>query len=336
MSDLRRSKVTIKDLARLCEVSIGTIDRAINNKPGISKNTRERVLEVAKQNGYKPDRVAQSLQSGKTYEIGVIVHDLNNRFFSLLVDTIQQIAWEHDYYIQLAISLRDTKREKEIIEHMLQRNVDGILLFATNTGADFYSYLRSIDKPIVLLSNRVQGPKGAEEIPFVGLNNCEVVNDALEEIVRRGYESICFVSPYFDYSYKHNFYEIDQRYRTFRRFMQEHSIEHRVFNTEKYCEEISAMELHGKTAFFCASDIFALEVLNLFHDLGKSVPQDVGIMGFDNIDVLKYVRPGLSTINYPVDELGKTAFKLLIDIMGGKPSRTEKILDAKIIWRESI
>ena len=293
MNDSRRSKVTIKDLAKLCGVSIGTIDRAINNKPGISNATRERVLQVAKQNGYKPDRIAQSLQSGKTYEIGVIVHDLNNRFFSLLVDAIQQIAWEHNYYIQLAISLRDTKREYEIIEHMLQRNVDGILLFATNTGEDFYSYLRAIDKPIVLLSNRVQGPRGAEEIPFVGLNNRDVVTQALEEIARRGYERICFVSPYFDYSYKHNFYEIDQRYKTFLKFVQERAIEYRVFNTESYCEEIAGMQLHKKTAFFCASDIFALEVMNLFQDVGKAIPEDVGIMGFDNIDVLKYVRPGL-------------------------------------------
>lgn len=96
------------------------------------------------------------------------------------------------------------------------------------------------------------------------------------------------------------------------------------------------MQLHKKTAFFCASDIFALEVMNLFQDVGKAIPEDVGIMGFDNIDVLKYVRPGLSTIHYPVDELGKSAFRLLIDFIGGKTSPKEKILSAKIVWRESI
>lgn len=336
MRNAKRPKITIKDLARLCEVSIGTIDRAIHNKPGVSKATRERILQVADEHGYKPDRVAQSLQSGKTFEIGLVVHDLNNRFFSLLVDAIQQIAWEHDYYIQLAISLRDTKREFEIIEHMLQRNVDGILLFATNIGADFYKYLMSIDKPIVLLANRVHGPKGSTELPFVGLNNCQVVHDALQTIVERGYRSLHFVAPFFEKGNKHNYYEIDQRYRTFSRFVTKHGLEHRMFTTEMYLKEIAEMRLTERTAFFCVSDIFALELIKLFHDLGKSIPDDVGVMGFDDIDVLKYVRPGLSTIKYPVVQLGRSGFQLLNDLMADKQGCREMILDTEVVWRESI
>ncbi|WP_422479171.1 LacI family DNA-binding transcriptional regulator [Pleomorphochaeta sp. DL1XJH-081] len=336
MRNAKRPKITIKDLARLCDVSIGTIDRAIHNKPGVSKATRDRVMQMAEQHGYKPDRIAQSLQSGKTYEIGLVVHDLNNRFFSLLVDAIQQVAWEHNYYIQLAISLRDTKREYEIIEHMLQRNVDGILLFATNTGQEFYRYLMDIDKPVVLLANRVHGPKGAPEIPFVGLDNCKAIEKALMGIIAKGYRAINFVSPFFDRSYKHNYWEIDQRFRTFSRFVEKRGIEHHAFITEMYLKEIAEMKLEKRTAFFCASDIFALELIKLFQDLGRDIPQDVGVMGFDNIDVLKYVRPGLSTIKYPVDQLGTSGFLLLDDLMANKQSIKEVILDAEIIWRDSI
>ena len=326
----------MKDLAQLCGVSLGTVDRAMNNKPGISQTTKDKILRIAKEHDYKPDRIAQSLQSGKTYEIGLIVHDLNNRFFSQLVDAVQQTAWEHDYYIQLAVSLRDKNRELDIIEHMLQRNVDGILLFATNTGNDFYNHLRSLGKPIVLLSNKVEGPEQEVPLPFVGLNNKEITTMALEGIIQRGYKNIHFVAPYYDVSYKHNYYEIEQRYRTFERIVSDHNIKHHAFLNKSYLEEIKHYPIEEKSAFFCVSDIFALELISLFTEMGKSIPQHVGVMGFDNIDVLKYVRPQLSTIDYPVKSLGTTAFLLLEELMQERKTEEKVILKGELIWRDSI
>jgi len=336
MNDDVRPKVTLKNLARICGVSLGTIDRAINNKPGVSKATREKILSMAELHGYRPNVVAQSLQSGKTFEIGLIVHDLNNSFFSLLVDAVQQIAWENQYYIQLAVSLRDPQREKEIIEHMLQRNVDGILLFPTNTGKDFYNYINKLGKPVVLLANRVKGGSGSQPLPFVGLNNCEVVKEAIGTILSKGYEEIHFVAPFYSTSGKLNYDEIDKRYQAFVQVVESKNIPYRLFSSELYLKEIANLPFNKRTAFFCASDIFALELLTLFYELKKKVPEDVGVMGFDNIDVLKYVRPGLSTINYPVRQLGETSFSLLHKIMQNSRHATSIMLDAEIVWRDSI
>ncbi len=332
----RRTKVTLKDLAHLCGVSLGTIDRAINDKPGVSKKTREMILRIAEEHGYRPNVIAQSLQSGKTFEIGLIVHDLNNRFFSLLVDSIQQTAWEHHYYIQLAVSLRDTTREKEIIEHMLQRNVDGILLFPTNVGETFYEYLVNLGIPVTLMANRVKGPPGSRPLPFIGLDNTTVVKQAMEQIIAQGYEVVNFVAPYFNTTNSHNYYEIDKRYQAFLSVVEVHTVEHHIFSCQQYRSEIARLSFDKRTAFFCVSDIFALELLSLFTEMGLAIPDDVGVMGFDNIDVLKYVRPSLSTINYPVSELGKQGFELLHSTISGERVNPKQMLEAQIIWRDSI
>ena len=332
----RRTKVTLKDLAQLCGVSLGTIDRAINDKPGVSKKTRETILRIADEHGYRPNVIAQSLQSGKSFEIGLIVHDLNNRFFSLLVDSIQQTAWEHQYYIQLAVSLRDTTREKDIIEHMLQRNVDGILLIPTKVGEEFNEYLMSLGIPVTLMANRVKGPRGSKPLPFVGLNNTFVVQQAVEQIIAKGYEVVNFVAPFFNTTYSHNYYEIDKRYQAFLSVVEAHGIEHHIFSSQQYRSEIANLPMEKRSAFFCVSDIFALELLSLFTEMGLGIPEDVGVMGFDNIDVLKYVRPSLSTINYPVSELGRHGFELLHNTITGQHFNPKQMLEAQIIWRDSI
>jgi LacI family transcriptional regulator len=327
-------KITTKDLARICKVSLGTIDRAFHDKAGISPATKKMILETAGNLGYRPNHIGRSLQSGKTNEIGVVVHDLDNRFFSQLVNAIQQVAWENDYYIQLAVSLRDCKREYHILEHMLQRNVDGILLFPTNKGEEFSLFLRDLGKPLVLLANKIKEPPGVSW-PFVGLNNRDVVHEAIEKIVAAGYDPICFVAPYFD-NEEHNYYEIEERYRAFLDVVRQRKIPYRTFLNQNYLNNIASMTPKGKPAFFCVSDIFALELYNHFHGRGLNIPDNVGIMGFDDIDVLKYIRPGLNTVRYPVTEMGTAAFHILKTLILGKKVPEEQTLQADIIWRNSI
>ena len=329
-----QGKLTTKDLARICKVSLGTIDRAFHDKPGISSATKKRILETAESMGYRPNHIGRSLQSGRTFEIGLVVHDLDNRFFSQLVNVIQQVAWEHGYYIQLAISLRDSEREYHIMEHMLQRNVDGILLFPANKDRAFAQFLHELDKPIVLMANKIDESVGVSW-PFVGLNNRDVVREAIERIISKGYETIYFVAPFFDDD-SHNYYEIKERYRAFLEVVDRHGIKHREFLNQDYLEDIAALKLPGKSAFFCVSDIFALEVYNLILGSKLRIPQDVGVMGFDDIDILKYISPALSTIKYPVSDMGEQAFHILNGLITGKRADTDHILEAEIIWRESI
>jgi LacI family transcriptional regulator len=334
MHEPGQPKITTKDLSRICKVSLGTIDRAFHDKAGIAPATKKRILETAEKLGYRPNHIGRSLQSGKTHEIGLIVHDLDNRFFGQLVNAIQQVAWENGYYIQLAVSLRDCKREYHILEHMLQRNVDGILLFPTNRSEEFSLFLRNLGKPLVLLANRIKKPPEASW-SFVGLNNREVVHAVIEKIVTAGYNPICFVAPYFD-GKEHNYYEIEERYQAFLDVVRRGKVPYRAFLNQNYLIDIASMDMKERPAFFCVSDIFALELYNHFNDRGLIIADDVGIMGFDDIDVLKYIRPGLNTVRYPVTEMGATAFHILKRMILGAKMPEEQILRADIIWRNSI
>jgi LacI family transcriptional regulator len=325
--------ITIKDLARICGVSLGTVDRAFRNRRGIKVETRTMILEKAREYGYKPNIVARNLKRRRTAEVGLIVHDLDNEFFAELVNAIQEIAWRRDFFLQIAVSRRDEKRERTALEHMAGRNVDGILLFPASTGPDFDDFLRSLDRPLVTIANKV-----SDAWPFVGLSDRPVQREATREIIRRGYTRLLFVGPLGVSPGRINLYEVEERFAGFQEAIAEHpGIQGRLIGGSDYLEELRGVDLQSeRTAIVCCSDIFALEILNDLRRRGISVPQGVGLMGFDSIAALRYVQPRLSTIEYPIRSMGEIAFSLLVDPRGPDAGATIIQLEPKILWGESL
>ncbi len=170
--EARKAPITIKDLTRLCGVSVGTVDRALHNRPGIRKSTREQILAIAREHGYMPNIVARNLKTRRTWEVGLIVHDLENEFFAALVNAIQEIAWKKGYFIQIAVSRREPARERTALQHMAGRNVDGILLFPTSVEPGFDDFLRGLGRPIVTIANRV-----SPAWPLVGLSDRSIMRE---------------------------------------------------------------------------------------------------------------------------------------------------------------
>lgn len=327
-------RITTKKLAKICGVSLGTIDRALNNRYGINPETRDFILEKAREYGYTPNRIGRSLQSGKTFDIGVIVHDLDNRFFSQIVNTIQQAAWDGGYFIDLAISLRDSDREMKILEHMVERNVDGILLFPTGKGEELTDYLKSIQQPVICMGNNVKDSGTV----FVGIEDRKIVYSAVSEIITRGYEKLIFAAPYLSSMLTQNNYATEQRLEGFLSAVADFDIEYEVFNDWGYLERIvNCSNNEIRTAVLCASDIFALEVLKHARESEIEVPKQLGVFGFDDLDILKYVLPALSTIHYPVKEMGIKAFNELRSVLEGRKVNEQNIIiKSEIIWRDSI
>jgi LacI family transcriptional regulator len=326
--------VTIKDLARICGVAIATIDRALRNRPGISPRTRAMILEKVREYNYKPNVVARNLKRGRTYEIGLIVHDLDNEFFAQLVNVIQAIAWNRHYFLKLSISLLDPDRERRALEHMVEQNVDGIILFPTASGEEFAAFLKGLKRPLVTIANKV-----SPSLPFVGLSDRAIMHEVTEKIIRKGYRRLIFVGPLNTAQEKSNLYEIDERYEGFLLASSAHpEIEHRIISTVgDYVGEIRKISLPGpRTAIVCCSDIFALEILNDLKARGLTVPVDVGLMGFDSIFALRYITPKLSTVEYPIEKMGQIAFAYLLDLQeSGNSHVPSSELVPTILWRES-
>jgi LacI family transcriptional regulator len=325
--------VTTKDLARICGVSLGTIDRALRNRPGIKVETRARILEKAREYGYKPNIVARNLKNRRTGEIGLIVHDLENEFFAELVNCIQETAWRRDFFLQIAVSRRDAKRERTALEHMAGRNVDGILLFPAGSGGDFDEFLHSLDRPLVTIANKV-----SPAWPFVGLSDRSVMREVTVQIIGKGYTRLFFVGPLAVSPGRINLYEIEERYAGFLEAISDHpKVRGQLVGGNDYVEELRAMDLLSeRTAIVCCSDIFALEILSDLRERRISVPQGVGLMGFDSIDALRYVQPRLSTVEYPIQRMGELAFSLLTEPRSSGGGIPVIELEPKILWRESL
>jgi len=276
--------------------------------------------------------VARNLKARRTWEIGLIVHDLENEFFTELVNTVQEVAWRQGYFLQIAVSRREPARERAGLEHMAGRNVDGILLFPTSADPGFDEFLKKLDRPIVTIANRV-----SPAWPFVGLKDRSTVREATRQIIRRGYRRLLFVGPIDAFGERINLYEIEERYAGLLDAVRESpGIQSRLLSGRDYVQQVRELDLReARTAIVCASDIFALEILHDLRSRDLSVPRDVGLMGFDAIDALRYVVPALSTVAYPIQTMGETAFSLLTNPpTDGTVPFIE--LEPRIVWEESL
>jgi len=328
-------KITTKEIAAICGVSIGTVDRAFHNRGGIKPETKAKVLNVAKELGYRPHFLARSLKQGKTMTIGVVVFDLENQFFSQLVTAIEARANELGYFVYLTITDGNPEEEMEYLDSLSSLKVDGIILFSVvNEGLKFVHYLKSLKTPIVTIGNRV-----SKAFPFIGVKDRQALTDAVAYIAAKGYQRIIYVSPPLSYKGKENIYSVEERLAGYKEGLKEIQVPHRpIVIREKTClQAIETIALQERrTAILCSSDIYALEVLNYLRTKGLKVPEDVGLMGFDNIEVLKYVTPSLTTIAYPIQEMGRKAVDCLMAQIHSEPFANIELLDHWIIAGASI
>jgi len=247
------------------------------------------------------------------------------------VNFIQETAWRRQYFLQIAVSRRDEKRERIALEHMAERNVDGILLFPAGSGKEFDEFLHALDRPIVTMANKV-----SSVWPFVGLSDRKVMYELTATVIEKGYRRMIFIGPLHAFEGNINLYELEERYAGFTAAGElRPDIDRILLGGMDYLDELEKINLREKrTAIICCSDIFALEVLDNLRRRDLFIPEDAGLIGFDAIDALRFIRPRLSTVEYPIRTMGELAFSMLIDGPVGDIPFVE--LDPKIIWAESI
>ena len=199
---------TSHEIARICGVSRGTVDRALNNRPGIKPATKEKILKVAKELNYRPDFLGQSLVKGTTMTLGIIVFDINNRIFSQLIHVMEKQARARGYSIYLTFTDKQSEIEIECIDQMVSRKVDAIIMMSVNIGGEFEAYLKSLPIPVVTFANRI-----SDEFPYVWIHDRKAIYDAVHYIVSCGYEHLIYISPPLGIRRHTNLYTIKERYQ---------------------------------------------------------------------------------------------------------------------------
>jgi LacI family transcriptional regulator len=322
-------QVTTKDIARVCGISRGTVDRALNGKPRIDPDTKALILKTAREMGYRPDLLARSLVKGRTMSLGVVVYDIRNRYFAQLVSAIEMAARRRGYFLNITLQENDPEMESRLIGNLVDRRVDGLILCPVNKGEEFRAFLKSLPAPSVVIGNYI-----APDIPFAGIDERAAAIDAVELIASKGYERIVFVCPPLANASKENIYSHEQRLAGFYEAIGRHAIASReVLGADDYLDRLSPIlgASDARTAFFCSGDIYALGAVRRLKAEGFEVPRDAGVMGFDNIDTLEYFTPSLATVGTPVSELGVLAVRTLLDLVDGKETELRNLLDYSII-----
>lgn len=329
--------VTLQDIANACGVSRGTVDRALNTKGRISEETKQMVLAKAKELGYKPNLLARSLATGSTMTIGIVVLDLSNRYFTQIVNAVSFEARQHGYSVEILIHEIDFEGFKKNMDKLIGKGVDGIVLCPYDDSLECAEYIKNLSIPIVTIGTRY------EDVPNVGIDEYNAARDATRLILHKGYKDLVFVAPPLSICDFTNDKSMDVHRRRLKGVKdtlaeQENECKLTVLDNYSFLDKASALisSVYNKPAFLCSGDIYALEIFRTLKSKNLTPPQDYGIMGFDNIDILRYIQPQFSTVDIPLEECGVEAAKKLLDMIKGEEIQQQTELKYQILDNESL
>lgn len=327
--------VTIADIAKATGLAKSTISGALNNKSGFSEKTRRRVLAAAEELGYVPNEIARGLSSKSTGSIGLIIKDITNPFYNHITKGVQEIAGEHGYTVFLCSSGEEHQAEIKHIQAMVRKRVDGLIIapLLEEVTFDHFFELKDQNVPFVLLG-KIQG-LSCDTYDFDDYDGGRQVT---EHLISMGHTRICFVrGPKTSKAAK-------LRYSAFINTMSSHGIEvddRYVFQNANGIadgmavgKQIAAMP-DRPTAVICFDDVIAIGVIKAVMEAGMQVPEDLSIIGFDDIEVNTFP---LTTVSIPTYEAGKALAWTLFDrILQRRTSGFQHItFEQKLIERASV
>lgn len=337
-------KLTMEDIAKICNVSRGTVNRALYNKPNINPETKKKILRVIEELGYSPDYIGQTLATGKSNTIGLILPNIINEFSAMLYTYIEQICSKNGVLLTLATSNDDPYKEEMHIDTFINRRFDGIIMFSINKNSDRIKKIIDKDIPLVLILNKVEGIS----CNYVCVDEYNSVNTAVQDLIEKNHKDIVYIDGIRNYSSNYNKYSNDIRFKAYKDTLRKNNIK---FIKENYIEflpeyydndnlDILKELINRKnvpTAIMCFHDRIAVWVLTGLKHLNINVPQDISLIGFDDINELKHIEPKLTTIRTPILKIAKESIRILQDnIKSGKLTNTYVQLKSKYIVRESI
>ena len=300
------------------------------------KETKEKILQVAKENNYRPNLLARSLNHGRTMSLGVVTINIENMYFVQSLNTINKEADKRGYFTNIVVCDESLEWERKLIQGLAERQMEGILINPINKGKEFEEFLLSLHIPIVCIGNQVSG-----KITTVQVNEMAAAMDAVELIVSKGYKKIVFVCPPLEMEETQNIYVHKQREKGFKAAMAIHpELKMKMIGKTEFLpevERICARGLHEKTAFLCSGDSYALSIMQWGTKKGLMIPKDFGLMGFDDISLLQYITPKLTTVSTNLEGVASTAVVELIQQIDSKEYSPKSIyLNYHILDRDTL
>jgi LacI family transcriptional regulator len=329
--------VTIKDIARMAGVSIATVSRVINNTKPVNENTRRRVMAVMEETNFRPNAMARGLVKKESGLIGIVIPEFKNTVFDALIDGVSNTAKFYNYDILLCLTQGLLENEIHYLNLLQEKQVDGIILSSSFLKPEHKAIVEKRYTPCVLVGQTSDVPF----IPSVHVDNFSASYEAVTTLIRKGHRKIGMIrGPLGDKAAG------EDRLRGYQAAIADAGIPFRPdwivtggFSVQDGFEAMKSMlsleEL--PTALFVAADRPAIGAMNCLLEHGYRIPEDVSIMGFDDIDMSSVVRPKLSTVHYSSYEIGATATRGLMKLIRGERVDTQHtVVPHQVVIRDSI
>ena len=332
----RSSSVTIYDVARQADVSVATVSRYINQSAPISTKVAERLDKVMTELRYVPHAAARHLASKKTRVVGLLLNNLHNDFFVPLLNGVEAVVSQKGYNLIVATYHANSRQHSQ--PPIGPHNTDGLLVFSDGLVDEDLANLNECGFPMVLVHRT---PPSSLPIPSVTVENVQVIEQLVEHLVKvHGKRRILFLRGPLS--------QEDSRWREmgYRRALEANDIpvdENLILNGE-FERDIAYKAMNdflGKEkqiafdAVFTGDDDAAIGVLKALHKYGLRVPEEVAVIGFDDLGFAPFLNPPLTTVRAPIETVGRLAAERLFAILENQPANETVILPTEIIYRRS-
>jgi len=310
--------VTIYDLARALKMSPSTVSRGLKDHPEISKNTKKKILQMARQMEYRSNTFASNLRKQNTHTIGVILHELHSYFIISVLAGIEKAASKAGYNLIIGHSSETAKLEAANADNLFNKRVDGLiasLAYDTEDLSHFEQYKKK-QIPVVFFDRVMEDQEGLKVI----IDNYKNGYEATKHLIDQGCKNIAHITG----SLRRNVYA--ERLRGYKEALENGGLKYRESYVleNNLTEEDSVLAAHQilkmrplPDGIFITKDLCAAVVMHTLKDLGKQVPEDIAIVGFNNDEISRIVEPQLTTINYPGITMGEIACNHLINHLRG-------------------
>ncbi len=328
---------TIKDIAHKAGVAPSVVSRALNNKYGVKDSTKNLIIKLAQEMNYYPNTAARSLVTRKTETIGIMMADISEPFYSQLIKGMEYIANQTGYALIFSNSYETVEHNRVLQKMINAQRVDGLIIVGSNIQEKNFSLaLLEQEIPFVLVERNFSDPR----VNCIWVDNVEGAYLATKHLVEKGHRKIAHITGNLYYQvaldrlegYKKALYESGIDYS------EELVVSGNFVGQGGYETMNDILRHHPQcTAVFVASDAMAYGALQAINEAGLNAPDDIAIIGFDDLDFSSLTNPPLTTIRQPRYEMGQKAMELLTDILrGGQKNGVKICLNPEIIIRRSV
>lgn len=336
---MEQKSITIRDVAKKAGVSVSTVSRAFNNYSDINPETREKILKISEELGYVPNIVARSLVSSKNFRLGLLIEDydpaglLNQMIFEIVMG-FKNSATKQGYETVLLTTTSDMQKTEKLDKLFAEKQLDGAFIMGLKITDEYYKQLNEIKMPCVLMDVSMKNPM----VSCIGVDNIRGAFLATEYLINSGHKKIAFINgskeAFVSYERLDGYYLALNRHG----IPVDNSLVVYGGFSDKGAEEAveKLMSEHNDiTAIFCASDMMAIGAINKLNEMAISVPEEVSVVGFDDIFVASFMTPKLTTIKQDKNKIGETAVSLLLNSINGQ--KIDRVLiEPELIVRESV